>query len=355
MHPIQRTHALSLPILGAVSFMWSGWAAYLVAIEAFVLIPLLELALPGNSRNAATAQEQQLRSDRRYTGLLYLTGVAHIALFAWYLWGITNAGWAGWDLLGRSMGMGFSCGILAINIGHELGHRRSMRDRVFAQVLLWTSAYAHFFVEHNRGHHAKVATPDDPASARYGESFYVFAPRSIWCGMTSAWQLEANRLQRHGHSAWHWRNQALMHYCLQIATWLALLAWAGWQALLLVLAVQLVGILLLEAVNYIEHYGLLRARRDDGKYEPVAAHHSWTTNRPLGRAFLFDLTRHSDHHTDARRPYQVLRHLEGSAHLPTGYSGAILLALVPPLWFRVMNPRVRAIREQHGPALNLGA
>jgi len=354
MHPIQRTYALSVPILGAASFVLSGWAAYLVAIEAFVLIPALEFLLRGRTDNAGPEEEQRLRADGRYTALLYLTGLAHLGLFAWYLWGITAGAWAGSDLLGRSLGMGFSCGVLAINIGHELGHRRGASDRGFAQLLLWSSAYAHFYVEHNRGHHAKVATPEDPASARYGEDLYHFTVRSVFRGMQSAWHLEARRLARHGRSAWNWRNQALLHFALQLASWALLYSLAGGKALVLVVAVQFIGIALLEAVNYIEHYGLLRNQRSDGRYESVAPHHSWSTNRPLGRAILFDLTRHSDHHTDARRPYQVLRHHETAALLPTGYSGAILLALLPPLWFKLMNPRVQKLRALHGPSLELG-
>ena len=255
---------------------------------------------------------------------------------------------AGLELLGRTLGMGISCGVLAINIGHELGHRRARRDQAFAQLLLWSSAYAHFYVEHNRGHHARVGSHEDPATARKNEPLQLFVLRSIVMGVISAWRLEAQRLRRRGMGSWSWRNQALLHFALQLASWALLWGWLGTQVFLPILAAQLIGILLLESVDYIEHYGLVRRRRSDGRLEPFGRQHAWNANHPLGRSLLFDLTRHSDHHADATRPYQVLRHLEGAPALPFGYSAAVLVAWLPPLWFLLMNPRVDAVRKHFG-------
>lgn len=350
MHPAHRLHALSLPAIGALSFTLSGVGAWLVPIQTFVVIPILEFLLRGSAANVPKNDEARQREDGRYTALLYLTGLAHLALFVFFGWSLATQGWTGSELFGRTLGMGMSCGVLAINIGHELGHRRSQRDRAFAQVLLWSSAYGHFYVEHNRGHHAQVGSHGDPATARRGEPLQLFILRAMVTGITSAWKLEAKRLRRREISAWNWRNQALLHYAAQLATWAVLVLTFGWSAFSSILCAQLVGILLLESVDYIEHYGLVRRRRADGRLEPVGRQHSWNANHRLGRSILFDLTRHSDHHADATRPYQVLRHLEGAPALPFGYSAAVLVAWVPPLWFRIMNPRVDAVRGQFGMA-----
>lgn len=348
MHPAHRLHALSLPALGAASFVLPGVGAWLVPIQAFVLIPLFEFLLRGSAANPDAKEEARLRGDGRYTGLLYLTGVAHLALFVFFVWGVSTQSWGGWELLGRTLGMGMSCGVLAINIGHEMGHRRAASQRAFAQLLLWSSAYGHFYVEHNRGHHAQVGSHADPATSRRGEPLQFFILRAIVTGIISAWRLEAKRLRRREISAWNWRNQALLHFVAQLLTWSLLLGTLGWQAFLPILAAQCVGVLLLESVDYIEHYGLVRRRRSDGRLEPVGRQHSWNANHPLGRSILFDLTRHSDHHADATRPYQVLRHLEGAPALPFGYSAAVAVAWIPPLWFKIMNPRVDAVRKHFG-------
>ncbi|MCH2100430.1 MAG: alkane 1-monooxygenase [Planctomycetes bacterium] len=337
-----------MPALGVASFTLSGMGAWLVPIQAFVLIPIFEFLLQGNKANPNTHEESKLRIDSRYTGLMYLPGLAHITLFIFFTWGISTQIWSGWDLIGRTLGMGISCGVLAINIGHELGHRRSKRDRAFAQLLLWSSAYGHFYVEHNRGHHAQVGSYGDPATSRRGEAVQIFILRAIVTGLLSAWKLEAKRLHRRRISPWNWRNQALLHYVAQLATWVALILTLGWPTFLPILAAQVVGVLLLESVDYIEHYGLVRRRRSDGRLEPVGRQHSWNANHPLGRSILFDLTRHSDHHADATRPYQVLRHLDGAPYLPFGYSAAVLIAWLPPLWFKIMNPRVDALRKHFG-------
>ncbi|MAW59499.1 MAG: alkane 1-monooxygenase [Planctomycetes bacterium] len=348
MHPAHRIHALSLPALGAASFLLPGWGAWLVPLEAFVVIPIFEFLLRGSAANPSKEEEQRLRQDGRFTALLYLAGLAHLALFGMFGWGLATQGWAGLELLGRTLGMGISCGVLAINIGHELGHRRARRDQAFAQLLLWSSAYAHFYVEHNRGHHARVGSHEDPATARKNEPLQLFVLRSIVMGVISAWRLEAQRLRRRGMGSWSWRNQALLHFALQLASWALLWGWLGTQVFLPILAAQLIGILLLESVDYIEHYGLVRRRRSDGRLEPFGRQHAWNANHPLGRSLLFDLTRHSDHHADATRPYQVLRHLEGAPALPFGYSAAVLVAWLPPLWFLLMNPRVDAVRKHFG-------
>jgi alkane 1-monooxygenase len=237
-----------------------------------------------------------------------------------------------------------ACGILGINAAHELGHRATKYEQNMSKILLLSTLYMHFFIEHNRGHHKKVATPEDPASSRFGESIYAFFPRSISNSWLSAWHIEATKLQKLGKQFWSWENEMLRFQVWQLALLTAITLFFGWMALLLFAAAALVGILLLEAVNYIEHYGLKRQQTDKG-YERTLPIHSWNSNHPMGRLVLLELSRHSDHHFLASRKYQVLRHFDESPQMPTGYPGMILLALVPPLWFKVMHRAISHYRK----------
>jgi alkane 1-monooxygenase len=231
---------------------------------------------------------------------------------------------------------------VAINLAHELGHQSSRAERLLAKLALAPSAYGHFFVEHNRGHHVRVATPEDPASARYGESFYRFYPRCVLGGVASAIELEGRRLRDAGRSFWHPSNELLQGWAMTLVLWGALTAWLGWIVLPFLLAQAIYGSSLLELVNYVEHYGLCRRRGADGRYERCRPEHSWNSNHLVSNLVLYQLQRHSDHHAHATRSYQALRHFDDAPQLPSGYMGMILLAYVPPLWFRVMDPRVRA-------------
>ena len=199
-----------------------------------------------------------------------------------------------------------------------------------------------FYVEHNRGHHVRVATPEDPASARYGESFWGFLPRSVIGAVKSGWRIEQQRLARQGHGVWNWRNHNLQAWSITVLLFGGLTAWAGWWMLGFLLFQGVYGFSLLEVVNYLEHYGLCRKKLDNGRYERCQPHHSWNSNHIVTNVFLYHLQRHSDHHANPTRSYQSLRHFDGLPELPSGYAGMILLAYCPPLWFKVMNPRVVA-------------
>ena len=212
--------------------------------------------------------------------------------------------------------------------------------------------YGHFFVEHNRGHHARVATPADPASSRLGESLYRFIPRSTLGGVRSAWALERTRFARMGQSHWNLRNDVLNAWLLSAVLFAALALWFGATVLPWLVGQAIIGFGMLETVNYLEHYGLRRQQLPDGRYERVAAAHSWNSNTVIANVFLFHLQRHSDHHAHPIRRYQSLRHSDEAPQLPTGYATMMLLALVPPLWRKVMDWRVL---EHYGGDVTLAA
>ena len=239
-----------------------------------------------------------------------------------------------------TLNVGLVIGTIGINVAHELGHRVNRWEQWMAQSLLLSALYTHFFIEHNRGHHKNVGTELDPASARAGENIYRFWWRSITGSYYNAWKLERERLQRAGKPVWSWENQMLRLQIMQVGYLACVYMIYDLKMVLFAVAIAAVGFLLLESVNYIEHYGLRRKLLPNGRYEPVMPWHSWNSNHELGRIFLSELTRHSDHHYKATRKYQTLRHFDDSPRLPTGYPGAILTALVPPLWFRLMRSRL---------------
>jgi alkane 1-monooxygenase len=273
--------------------------------------------------------------------------VAHLAapvlvgLVIWASWVVTHRGLTPVELAGLLISVGICTGGLGITVAHELIHKASWFDRRLGQLLLLNVGYMHFYIEHLIGHHGRVATPEDPASARLGESFYRFYARTVPGSWLSAWKIERERIARL-QLPW-WRNQMLWFTVLPLA-YGGLLSLFGWQAFPFFLAQCVVGFSLLELVNYLEHYGLERQALPNGRYERVTVMHSWSTPQRLTNYFLLNLQRHADHHVNAAKPYPVLLHIEGAPELPTGYAGMVLLALVPPLFRRVMDPRVEAVR-----------
>ncbi|MCB0617743.1 MAG: alkane 1-monooxygenase [Saprospiraceae bacterium] len=322
---------------------WSFGSIYV----GFVLIPLLEFLLPGSSRNLTPEEEGRKSEAHAFDLLLYLNVPVLFGLLWYYYRTLAAGGSTGLEITGMTFSVGLIVGTIGINVAHELGHRQTAHEPFLAKLLLMTGLYMHFIIEHNRGHHRWVATPADPASARLGESLYRFWFRSVSGGYVNAWKLEAQRLKQLGLPAWHWRNEMIWFQLIQLGYLSAVGALFGWNMVVFALAVAVIGFLMLESVNYIEHYGLRRRRLDNGRYENVRPAHSWNSNHELGRIFLYELTRHSDHHYKATRKYQVLRHFEESPQLPQGYPASILLALAPPLWFAVMDRRVREVEAAY--------
>jgi alkane 1-monooxygenase len=266
----------------------------------------------------------------------------YAALYA-FLHSFQAVNLSAWDTAGRVMTMGLLCGVFGINVAHELGHRNNVFEQTLAKALLLTSLYMHFFIEHNKGHHKNVATPQDPSSARYNEAVYTFYFRTIYYSYRSAWHIANDDIKKKGLSIFHWKNEMLQAHLIQFLLLATIYYYFGATLLLYFFVAAVIGILLLETVNYIEHYGLQRKETAPGKFERAMPHHSWNSNHLLGRLMLFELSRHSDHHYLASRKYQILQHHENAPQLPTGYPGSVILALVPPLWFFVMNRKIKEI------------
>jgi alkane 1-monooxygenase len=324
-----------------MAFTGQGWIVWMPMCWAWILVPLSELFIKPDAKNMSAAEEELARQDRRYDWLLYATVFIQYFLLYVFLEGVATDSLTLSDRLGRIFAMGLLCGIFGINVAHELGHRVNRLEQTLAKALLLTSLYMHFFTEHNKGHHKRVATPDDPSSARYGEPVYTFYFRTIVMSYVSAWHIANEDCRKKQGTAFSLHNEMIQFQFLQLA-FAGLIGWYfGMAALLAFGGAALMGILMLETVNYIEHYGLQRKLGASGQYERAMPHHSWNSDHVVGRLMLFELSRHSDHHYLASRKYQVLRHHDEAPQMPTGYPGMMLLALLPPIWFGVMNKKIK--------------
>ncbi len=325
---------------GLVELTGSGLMWYSPLVIFFVLVPLADLVFGEDAANPPDEAMAGLDGDRYYRYLTYAFLPVQYASLIWGMWMIANGGLSTADRIGLGLAMGLVAGV-AINTAHELGHKGEDVERWFARVALAPTAYGHFFVEHNRGHHVRVATPEDPASSRLGESLWRFLPRSIGGSARSAWHLERDRMERAGKPFVHPENELLHGFVMTVALFGGLTLWLGPVVLPYLILQAVVGIWLLETVNYLEHYGLSRQKDARGRYEKVRPAHSWNSNHMVSNLILYHLQRHSDHHANPTRRYQTLRDFEEAPVLPTGYLGMILLATVPPLWRSVMDPRVK--------------
>lgn len=316
---------------------WHMW--FMAPVTVFGIFPIIDTFAGLDRRNPPEDQVARLEGRRYYRWITYAyIPLQYFALVAsCALWASGELAW--WQSLGLAVSVGIVGGI-AINTAHELGHKRPAVERWLSKVALAQTGYGHFQLEHNRGHHTKVSTPDDPASARLGESFYAFWPRTVIGSFRSAVQLERERAQRLGHGFWSPRNELLNAWIMTVVLFGALMAVFGVTILPWLLIQAVFGFSLLEVVNYIEHYGLLRQKNEKGRYERVRPEHSWNASNVVSNLLLFQLQRHSDHHAYPARRYQVLRHFDDVPQLPTGYAGMIVLATIPPVWRRVMDHRV---------------
>jgi alkane 1-monooxygenase len=333
----------TLPFLayGLVQLTGLGVFWFYGPFLVFVIFPALDLLIGMDSTNPPDSVIKWLEQDRYYRWCTYLFLPIQYAglVFACWLWSSGELSTV--DSIGLALTVGMVSGI-AINTAHELGHKRDSLERWLSRVALAQSGYGHFFIEHNRGHHVRVATPEDPASARLGESFYAFWPRTVAGSLRSAWGLERVRLDRMGRSPWSLRNDILGAWAMTVALFAALTLIFGPVVLPYLIAQAVIGFSLLEVVNYLEHYGLMRQRREDGRYERTRPEHSWNSNNVASNVLLYHLQRHSDHHANPIRRYQALRHVDEAPQLPTGYAGMIVLAAFPPLWRAVMDRRLLA-------------
>jgi alkane 1-monooxygenase len=341
---------LVTPLLVAISLSGHLWTTFLAPAVLFGLLPLMELFTQGSTENLSVVEEEMVKKDARYDLILYALVPVQYSLLAFFLFRVGDGSLSMLETIGIVLSMGMACGILGINAAHELGHRSTGYEQTMSKMLLLTSLYMHFFIEHNRGHHRHVSTDEDPASARKGEWVYAFYIRTIIGSWLSAWKLEKERLGKKGYSFWSMHNEMLRFQLIQIALLVAIAVIFDVRTMLLFMLAAFIGILLLETVNYIEHYGLRRLQVN-GKYERTMPCHSWNSNHPLGRLMLLELSRHSDHHYQASRKYQILRHFDDSPQMPTGYPGMIILSLFPPLWFYVMDRQIYRYKESQQEAI----
>jgi alkane 1-monooxygenase len=337
---------LTIYVLAWLAFTGKGWITWSPMLYAWVLMPVLELFIRPDKTNLGAAEEELVKKDRIYDYLLYIIVVLQFGALYVFLTAMQTTQLHWWEITGCIFSMGLLCGTFGINVAHELGHRVNKYEQVFAKALLLTSLYMHFFIEHNKGHHKNVATPEDPSSARYNEPVFTFYFRTVIFSYLSAWKIANNEMKKKGLPVLHWKNEMLQAQIIQLLFVTAIVLIFSWQITLYFLAAATIGFLLLETVNYIEHYGLQRKQRTDGNYERTMPQHSWNSNHILGRLMLFELSRHSDHHYLASRKYQVLQHHDDAPQLPTGYPGSMILSLFPPLWFYVMNKKIKQLQAQ---------
>ncbi len=360
---MSNTRALQLKKYGYLVFLmtpalpllavWLGYRtgahnlfAWLTVAEVYVLIPIADALIGQDRSNPGDDDIDRLLNDRWYKFLLLACVPMMIFLlgyggYVYATWDLNLAGQAGWIV-----SIGIVSGVLAINAAHELVHKASRFQQFCGGLLMSMVCYPGFKIEHVRGHHVHVSTPRDASSSRYNQSLYHFLPRAYYHNFRNAWRLEADRLQYRGYSAFSWRNELVWWYLLSLAIAGGFYFTLGIPGLAYFLLQSFTAVTFLEIVNYLEHYGLERRRLENGRYERTTHLHSWNSNFLLTNLLLFQLQRHSDHHENPRREYQLLRHYEDSPQLPAGYATMMLLTLVPPLWRRVMNPRVEAFYRQ---------
>lgn len=340
-----------IPVLGIpLSYHWSlnsahadAWA-WLVITVVFGVIPLLDFVVGRDPANPDERDEVPALEAQGYYRLLSLATVPLLlAMLLWSGWiFVSYEGWSWVGQLGWVLSVGTVMGAIGITVSHELIHKDAALEQNAGGLLLAAVCYAGFKIEHVRGHHVHVSTPEDASSSRFGQSLYAFLPHAYKHNFLNAWRLEAERLRRRGLPVLHWRNELIWWYAISALFLLGFTLNFGWLGALFFLGQAVMAFTLLEIVNYVEHYGLHRRKLENGRYERTNPHHSWNSNFLLTNLFLFHLQRHSDHHTYAKRRYQVLRHFDDSPQLPNGYAGMIVLALFPPLWRAVMDPKVRA-------------
>ncbi len=339
MKDLKYLVAYIAPIIALVGIYYGGFWSFGALYFGFVFVPILELFLPGTTENLSPQQEEHKLKSKLFDFLIYLNLPLLYLVIFYYFYRISSGGLSNFEIIGMSINTAVVVGAIGINVAHELGHRDSKWEQLMSKIMLLPSLYMHFFIEHNRGHHKNVATDEDPASSRLGESLYAFWIRSVSGSYKSAWTLEHKRLQKEGKSFISFHNEMIWYQLIQFAYLFTIALCFGSQIVVAAIFIAIGGFLLLETVNYIEHYGLRRKKLASGRYEPVQPHHSWNSNHEIGRIFLYELTRHSDHHYKANRKYQILRHFDEAPQLPLGYPGAMLVSTIPPLWFKLMDEK----------------
>jgi len=301
---------------------------------------MAELFIAPNPANLDAAEEQLAKANQWYDIVLWCTVPLQYFLLYTFFTHIGSSQ-SNVDTLGSIIGMGLLCGAFGINVAHELGHRTNKFEQFLAKSLLLTSLYMHFFIEHNKGHHKHVATPNDPSTAKFKQTVYAFWIQTFIGTYLSAWHIAIEDAKKKKGFLPAIFNEMMLFQIIQLGLVLLIFINFGITITAYFILAAFLGAILLESVNYIEHYGLQRAKGQEQQFERVQPHHSWNSNHIIGRLMLFELSRHSDHHYLASRKYQILRNLDEAPQMPTGYPGMIILSLFPPIWFKIMHQQMR--------------
>ena len=330
----------SIALFAFIGISLGGFYNYLAVIFTFVFIPVLEIIVRKSNEKYTDEEKKNRNLDPFFDLLLYLNIPIVFGIFFFSLEKLALAS-SVYDIIGIILSASIVMATNGINVGHELGHRKSLIARTCSKLLYLPCQYMHFYIEHNFGHHINVATPEDPATARYKQTVYSFWITSVIRTYVSAWEIQLKLLKVSKRSFFSIKNDMVFYTFFQLLFLVFIYYNFGLYLTLLSILMSVVSFLFLETINYVEHYGLLRKKEPSGRYERVKPHHSWNSNHTIGRIVLYELTRHSDHHFKSSKKYQILESLDECPHLPHGYPTSILLSLIPPLWFSIMNPLVR--------------
>lgn len=340
MKDLKYLAAFSIPIIAFIGIYFKGVFSFSIPVYAFVFLPVLELILSTDNYNLNEEETESKLKNKVFDWLLYLNLPLVFGLVIYSLIEVTTNQLHTYEIVGLITSLGIVLAVNGINVAHELGHRQTSNERFLGKALLLPSLYMHFYIEHNFGHHLHAATPEDPATARYNQSVYSFWFTSTIRQYFKSWSIQQNLLKNNNNSFFSVKNDMLWYVLIQLTYLATIFLLFGTLGLIFAFASAIVGIIMLESVNYIEHYGLLRLKTKSGRYERVKEIHSWNSNHVIGRIVLYELTRHSDHHYKTSKKYQVLECHDESPQMPFGYPTSMVISLIPPLWFKIMNKRV---------------
>jgi alkane 1-monooxygenase len=329
----------SIAVTAFIGILVGGPYVYLTVVYTFIFIPILESNTKEYINEYSDDEKKSRNLDPFFDFLLYLNIPIVYGIFFVSLNTLVHTNSIS-EIIGIILSASIVMATNGINVGHELGHRKSLFSRTCSKLLYLPCQYMHFFIEHNYGHHINVATPNDPATAKYKQNLYSFWISSVTKTYISAWRIQLKLLRVSKLSFLSLKNDMIFYTLFQISFLIFIYLNYGLIITIYSLFMSVVSFLFLETINYVEHYGLLRKINSNGRYERVKPHHSWNSNHTIGRITLYELTRHSDHHFKSSKKYQVLESIKDSPQLPYGYPTSILISFFPPLWFKIMNPLV---------------
>ena len=344
MSDLKYLMSYTIAIVTIVGILLGGGYTYMTVIYAFVFIPALEMLLKESNEEMSDEVKKNRSMDIFFDILLYLNIPLVFSIFFLSL-NLLLYSSSSFEIIGIIASTSIMMATNGINVAHELGHRKSFFSRTCSKLLLMPSQYMHFYIEHNFGHHVNVGTAEDPATAKYKQSLYSFWITSVIGQYIGAWKLQLKLLKISKYKFFSIKNDMMFYVIFQLMFIYLIYFNYGITVTIYSLIISIISFLFLETINYIEHYGLSRKKDKNGRYERVKTIHSWNSNHVVGRLVLYELTRHSDHHFISSKKYQVLESIDESPQLPYGYPTSILLSMVPPLWFKIMNPRVESYQN----------